>query len=134
MESDAQIRERFSERYAHGVWPVHGYVERAVLGADFGANGYTTLAQADELIHVLGLTASSRLLDLGCGRGWPGVYLAARTGCTVAGVDRPTSALVTAAARLRHERASGWAVAADAGALPFREGVFDAVVHGDVAC
>jgi len=29
----------------------------------------------------LGLGPAQRLLDIGCGRGWPGIYLAHQNGC-----------------------------------------------------
>jgi hypothetical protein len=40
-------------------------VERLVIGADFGADDYTTVEQADELARRLELRAGLRLLDLG---------------------------------------------------------------------
>ena len=39
---------RFDERYALGAGAMIA-VERATLGTDYGANGYTTLAEADEI-------------------------------------------------------------------------------------
>src|SRR5688500_4817022 len=41
------------------------HFEERVIRAVWGANGYTTLAQADELHDHLALTSSSRLLDVG---------------------------------------------------------------------
>jgi hypothetical protein len=54
-------------------------------------------AQADTLASGLGLSAGDRLLDLGTGRGWPGLYLAARTGCRVVLADLPLDGLRVAA-------------------------------------
>jgi hypothetical protein len=51
------------------------HVERMVIGSDFGADGYTTVGQADELARRLELRPGLQLLDLGCGRGRPGLYL-----------------------------------------------------------
>ena len=53
----------------------------------YGANGYTTAAQANLLAQRLDLGPGKRLLDVGSGRGWPGLYLAASTGCTVVLTD-----------------------------------------------
>ena len=85
---------------------------------------------------VLGLEPGVRLLDLGAGRGWPGLYLAVRSGCDVVLSDVPFEGLRLALARAADERADGQvaAVASSARALPFRAGTFDAVVHTDVLC
>jgi 2-polyprenyl-3-methyl-5-hydroxy-6-metoxy-1,4-benzoquinol methylase len=111
-------------------------VELRTLGSDFGANGYATLVQATELAALLGLGPGRRLLDVGCGQGWPGLYLARETGCTVVLADVPFEGLVTAAHRMAEEGLDGraWAVQARGQMLPLRPGLFDAVIHTDVLC
>ena len=109
----------------------------AQFGAVWGVNGYTTLEQADEIGRRLNLGPGGRLLDVGTGRGWPGLHLAQTTGCTVVGTDMPIEGLAVAAQRARSEARAGLAVAvvAAAGAhQPFRAGSFDAVVLTDVLC
>lgn len=111
-------------------------VERQVIGADFGADGYTTRGQADELGRRLELGPGVRLLDLGTGRGWPGVYLAKSTGCEVVLLDRPLDGLRGATTRATREQVRGRcaAVAAAGPHLPFRAATFDALTHADVLC
>ncbi len=111
-------------------------VERLVIGCDYGADGYTTVAQADELACRLALRPGVRLLDLGSGRGWPGVYLAKTTGCQVVLTDLPVDGLRIAAARAAAEGLDGRCavVAASGRQLPFAAGTFHAVVHADVLC
>ncbi|WP_379583779.1 SAM-dependent methyltransferase [Pseudonocardia hispaniensis] len=111
-------------------------IERRVIGADFGADGYTTLAQADDLAAHLDLRPGRRLLDLGSGRGWPGLYLAARTGCAVVLADLPGDGLGIAALRaVREGLDTRCAVIAATGQhLPFAAETFDAVGHADVMC
>ena len=94
------------------------------------------MAQADLLGDTLGLGPGERLLDLGAGRGWPGLYLAVRSACDVVLSDVPVEGLRLALGRADTERTSGRvaAVASSARALPFQPGVFDAVVHTDVLC
>jgi ubiquinone/menaquinone biosynthesis C-methylase UbiE len=111
-------------------------VDRLVIGSDFGADGYTTVEQADELASRLELRPGLRLLDLGCGRGWPGLYLAMRTGCQVVLSDVPLDGLRSANARAVRERldARCAVVAASGSHLPFAGESFDAIVHTDVLC
>ena len=129
-------RAHFEERYGIEGNRTAALVEERVIGAVWGANGYTTLAQADELLDHLALTPASRLLDVGTGRGWPALYLAQKAGCSVVGTDLPLSALRKARARAERERLGDHAatVVASGGTLPFRRRSFDAIVHTDVLC
>jgi ubiquinone/menaquinone biosynthesis C-methylase UbiE len=129
-------RQRFGDRYSEERTDVVRQIERAVIGADFGANGYTTVRQADLLAERLQLRPLMRLLDLGAGRGWPGLYLAARSGCQTVLSDVPVEGLREALARADTEDLADrvTAAASSARGLPFRAGSFDAVVHTDVLC
>jgi ubiquinone/menaquinone biosynthesis C-methylase UbiE len=133
---EEETRRRFRDRYREDHTEVVRQIERAVIGGDWGANGYTTMRQADDLARVLRLGPGARLLDLGAGRGWPGLYLAERTGCDVVLTDVPHEGLRLAVARAEQddvaERVA--AVASSARALPFGAMTFDAVVHTDVLC
>ena len=131
-----ETAERFAERYRVGPAEVSRRVELAVIGGDWGANGYTTMAQADRLGRELRLGPGARLLDLGAGCGWPGLYLAASTGCQVVLSDVPIEGLRAATARVRREAlmARPGLVAASARTMPFAPAVFDAIVHTDVLC
>jgi cyclopropane fatty-acyl-phospholipid synthase-like methyltransferase len=94
------------------------------------------MVQADTLARGLGLSAADRLLDIGTGRGWPGLYLAARTGCRVVLADLPLEGLRVAAKRAAAEglAARVRVVVSAASGLPFRAGSFDAIIHTDVLC
>jgi SAM-dependent methyltransferase len=133
---EAQALALFQLRYRNTPSLLACQIEQRVIGGDWGANGYTTMAQADILARGLGLSASDRLLDLGTGRGWPGLYLAARTGCRVVLTDLPLEGLRVAANRAASEglTARTGVVASAASGLPFRAGSFDAVIHTDVLC
>jgi SAM-dependent methyltransferase len=137
VKDELQARALFDERYRIALPPVARQMERQVIGGDWGANGYTTMAQADTLARGLGLPAADRLLDVGTGRGRPGLYLAARTGCRVILTDLPLEGLRMAANRAAAENLAARAdmvVVAAASGLPFRAGSFDAIVHTDVLC
>jgi 2-polyprenyl-3-methyl-5-hydroxy-6-metoxy-1,4-benzoquinol methylase len=136
VKDELQARALFQQRYGNRPSPTARRIEQRVIGGDWGANGFTTMAQADTLASGLGLSAGDRLLDLGTGRGWPGLYLAARTGCRVVLADLPLEGLRVATDRAAAEGLASrtGVVAAAASGLPFRAGSFDAVIHTDVLC
>ena len=124
VADELQARALFEQRYGAAAAPVAVEIERRVIGGDWGANGYTTIAQADQLAAGLQLSAANRLLDIGTGRGWPGLYLAARSGCRVVLADLPLEGLRVAAARAQTEALaarSSVLVAAASAPLPRRQ-------------
>jgi methylase of polypeptide subunit release factors len=127
---------QFQERYAIPTAEVAAEIERRVIGAEWGANGYTTVEQADELARRLDLGPGRTLLDAGTGRGWPGLYIAANTGCSLVGTDMPLDALAAAARRARTESIDDRVglIAAAGANQPFRPNSFDAIVLTDVLC
>jgi len=128
-------QERFRDRYRISGSEALIAAEMEVLGSDYQANGYTTMDQADELGALLGLEPASRLLDVGSGCGWPGLYLAKKHGCAVVSVDPVDEGMHASVQRGRRDRCRSHAgVVGQGGALPFAPRVFDAVVHGDVTC
>jgi protein-L-isoaspartate O-methyltransferase len=132
---EVDVIQRFGQRYGIAL-EVTIELERAVLGSDYGANSYTPLAQAEKLIHVLAPRRGERVLDVGAGCGWPGLYIAARTGCDVVVTDLPMQGMRRARERIRSDAAttSASAVVSTARHLPFRAESFDAIVHTDVLC
>ena len=136
IRSVADAKERFDERYGAGQNQATVALERDVIGGDYGANGYTTRVQADALIEHLDLGRGKRLLDIGAGRGWPGLYLSKRSGCRVVLTDLPFVALKEAARRARKDHVSNRSecIAAAWANLPFRPRSFDAIVSSDVLC
>ena len=133
MPRDKDTISRFHNRYSLPVTDAALAVEREVIGANVGASGYTTVAQADALIPELRLRPGTLLLDVGAGRGWPGLYLARETGCDVVLADIPAPGLAAAVKRAIKEGLSNRTsfVRAAAEHLPFQSGMFDAVVHTD---
>ncbi len=130
------ISQRFGDQYRIAPTDVAARIEQVVIGGDWGANGYTTMAQADRLGDLCELGPGGRLLDWGSGRGWPGLFLAQRTGCRVVLSDVPVEGLRSAQRRARQEdlSARASAVVATARHLPFASGGFDAVIHSDALC
>ena len=135
---EKEARAHFSERYALPTTLTLGEIERRVLGdaKAWGVNGYTTVAQADALGRSLDLRPGGWLLDVGTGRGYPALYLAAKSGCSVIGTDLPHEPLVAASRKAERENLASRAAFVTAGgaAQPFRDKSFDAIVLTDVLC
>ena len=135
-EPNEETIDRYRKRYGLGVSEAARQVERIVIGGDWGANGYTTMAQADSLADHMGLAPGKRLLDVGSGRGWPGLYLCATKGCDAVLTDVPEEGLRSTVERIEREGLDSrcWVTLADGSDQPFRRGAFDAVCHSDVLC
>jgi cyclopropane fatty-acyl-phospholipid synthase-like methyltransferase len=134
--AEAASVKRFTDRYRICCTPPMIAVEDQALGSDYGSTGYTTRDQADELAVHLDLGPGDRLADIGAGSGWPGLYLATKTGCQVVGSDLPIEGLRRAQVRAAYDGLAGRAsyAVATGSRQPFRPGSFDAVVHTDVLC
>src|SRR3990172_942000 len=135
-KSQAAITEEFTERYSQRPVDSARLIETEVFGAAVGVNGYTTIAQADQLASVLRLGPGMRLLDIGAGIGWPGLHLSEMTGCDLVLTDVPAMAIRRAMSRAAEKKLSDRCRLAVASAvhLPFRPQSFDAIVHTDVLC
>jgi SAM-dependent methyltransferase len=128
-------RQDFSARYARPPSDVLDGIESRVIGGAWGANGFTTVSQADLIGERLELGPDRRLLDIGTGRGWPGLYLSHRTGCEVVLADLPIEGIHVALDRAGREGLPCLGgVVASARHLPFAPGSFEAIVHTDVLC
>lgn len=129
-------RDRLDERFLWACAPVMLDIARTVCGCDDGGTSWTTRAEADRMAEELALGPGRRLLDLGAGSGWPGLYMARSTGCEVTLVDLPFNGLKVARDRARADGVSGrsMGLVADAAALPFPDSAFDAISHSDLLC
>lgn len=129
-------KERFEKIYRRNQTPAMQSVERCAFGCDYGATSWANRDEADELATLLELAPGTRLLDVGAGSGWPGLYMAQTSGCDIAMVDVPFSGLRIAAERAVADNLAGecWVAAADGANLPFGAASFDAISHSDVLC
>lgn len=131
----ARRRRSCHEKYEAFASDAAARLRSSALGTDV-VNGYTTPEHARRMADALDLADTSRLLDLGSGRGWPGGLIARATGCELVVCDLPMNALSAALEGLRASELSSRAsvVRADGVALPFSDRSFDAACHADVLC
>ncbi len=76
-------REAFGDEYPDEVQP-YSYITRSELA---------------QFVEEMKVDSHSMILDIGCGRGGPGLWVAATTGASIIGVDISTSALSSAEGR-----------------------------------
>lgn len=120
-----RLEEFFSavlgESIHYGYWPADD------PGADLSrAQDHLTRLLGGKL----GTGAGQHLLDVGCGTGRPAALIAGDTGCTITGITISGNQLAPAARRARDLGVDGqvsfqWA---DAMAMPFADGSFDAAL------
>ncbi len=110
-------------------------IRREAYGEDIGQHSWVTAEELRFDVRRLGLSPSSRLLDLGCGPCGPLTFVLETVACRGTGIDASPSAL-----RVGRERADALGVGALFSAvkgdlnepLPFELGLFDAVISLDV--
>jgi len=124
--------KRFSSKYEIIKSDLLQQIERSNCGCDYGATSFTTLEQVKDLGAMLELEPDKRLLEVGAGSGWPGLYLAKETGCDVSLIDLPIEGLRIAKRRAAADNLT--MVVASGTSLPFRQGWFNAISHSDVLC
>ncbi len=132
--AESELVERFRGYYASASHPVLRELELRTLGVDYGGNGYTDVEQANVFIDLLGVGSGDRVLELGSGAGWPGLYLAESTGFSVVISDVPWEGVAWGLERGRRGGIGVSAVACSGIDLPFRDGAFEGVTHSDVLC
>jgi ubiquinone/menaquinone biosynthesis C-methylase UbiE len=135
-DSEMELKKRFEGVYRSSNTSTMQSIDRQVFGCDFGGNSWTDREQAEALLEKLALGGSSKLIDLGAGTGWPGLYLAKQSGCHVTLVDLPEIGLQIATQRAKMEGIEDrvTTLVADAADLPFPNGSFDAISHSDLLC
>lgn len=135
-QEELELQDKFENYYKLSQESAVLSIESRVCGCRYGASGWTTRNQADDLVASLKLQAGVRLLDLGSGSGWPALYLAEKSGCDAVLVDSSETGLSAAADRIRSDGMSATVstVVADATDLPFAEGSFDSINHSDLLC
>lgn len=134
FETEKEFLEFFDERFHLTTAPVVREIEYETLGTDYGASSWSPAPQIDTMIEYLAIESGSSYLDIGAGTGWPGLYVAEKTGCAVTMLDYPTNGLILAMERAEREGVTAVATSGDAARMPLASGIFDAVSHSDVMC
>lgn len=125
----------YDSTYAHFDSPLMRRIRSESYGKDIAQHSWVTAEELDETILRLGLTGTSRVLDVGCGPGGPLTYVIGSVGCHGVGTDVSAEAV-----RAARDRASSLGLGdrvsfhqTDSNEpMPFDDGSFDAVIALDV--
>ena len=109
---------------------LYSEIRREAFGEDIGQNSWLTADEQDRFLSWLDLSPGKVLLDVACGAGGPALRIAAKTGCSVVGIDVHEQAVSTAcslAIQRGLSRRAEFRVVDAAQQLPFSENSFDAI-------
>ncbi len=133
-DPDAPVDRGYESLYEEFDSPLMQQLRIEAYGADFGQHSWVTASELESCWQGLGLTASSRLLDLGCGPGGPLTFVVGRVRCRAVGVDLSHAAIAAARARVSAHGLDTLVLLQRADAnqpIPFMNSSFDAVMSVD---
>src|SRR6516164_4453507 len=103
MDSQATWTARFEQTFTGPASAVRARIWQQVYGPEYPSwadpFSYLSVTELRRFAHELRAGSGQTVVDAGCGRGAPGLWVAAVTGTRLAGLDVDTAAL--AAARQR---------------------------------
>jgi SAM-dependent methyltransferase len=123
--------------YAAQSARIYREVRQETYGVDLGQTGWMTEQEFRCFFELLNLSATSRVVEIGCGAGGCAVYLAQALGARVTGIDINAGGIHNARELARSAAASSRAefLCIDAGKkLPFKDNSVDAVFSNDAMC
>ncbi|MGQ0639459.1 MAG: class I SAM-dependent methyltransferase [Gemmatimonadaceae bacterium] len=121
----------YDTTYRQHMTAVMAKVRRETYGEDIGQNSWLTVAELRGFLEWMDVTATDHLLEIACGSGGPGCYVAQTTGCRLTGLDNNAEGVANAQT-LAHQTGvadrTRW-IQADANErLPFADAEFDALL------
>jgi protein-L-isoaspartate O-methyltransferase len=102
-----------------------------VYGRNLCQHGFADLLHLDHLLQVSRLSASDRILDLGCGNGMIAEYISDQTGAHVTGIDFIPQAIRDALERTQAKRDRLAFRVMDISRLDFPSASFDVIISID---
>ena len=130
--------ERFNVIYASPESPTRLAIFREVYGQDYpeevAPRSFITMPLLRRLAQSLAVGPGATILDLGCGRAGPSLWVARETGASLVGVDLASVAIVQAGQRAQELGLAAQArfEVGDGTALRFAPHTFDAAMSVDV--
>jgi ubiquinone/menaquinone biosynthesis C-methylase UbiE len=124
-----RVGKRFSDYHARCAGSAaHAEFCQRVFGKNLCQADVMDMAQLEQLLDVLDLSAENRVLDLACGMGGIAEYISDATGARVVGIDIAEQAITLAQERTRHKRERLEFRYADMNDLSLAPASFDTVI------
>src|SRR5512138_3215911 len=128
--NSSRVGSHYNANYGNFETALYTEIRQEAFGEDIGQNSWLTAGEQDKFIEWLQLSPGQTLLDVACGAGGPALRIAAKTGCSVVGVDVHRSAIDAAVSLARErglENRAHFRIADAGGELPFSDAEFDAI-------
>jgi ubiquinone/menaquinone biosynthesis C-methylase UbiE len=127
----------YNTSYGNAENEVYSEVRRETYGRDLGQTSWASLEEFTEIQRLLEITASSNVLEIGCGAGGCALHFAGTIDCRVTGIDLNAHGILAAEQMARAQELADRVrfLAQDAGRpLPFSDETFDAAYSNDAFC
>ena len=123
----------YDTNYGNFQTELYSEIRREAFGEDIGQNSWMTASEQDVFLDWLHLSAGKKLLDIACGSGGPPLRIAAKTGCSLVGIDLHEQAISTAKSLAAQRNLNGaeFRVVNACEPLPFPDGHFEAITCVD---
>jgi len=130
VETAKSNAAHYDANYGNFESELYSEIRREAYGEDIGQNSWLTADEQDRFIEHLRLSPGKKLLDVACGAGGPALRVAAKTGCSIVGIDIHDQAIAAAkslAAARGLSAVADFRIASATGRLPFTDCEFDAI-------
>jgi SAM-dependent methyltransferase len=120
----------YDANYGNFQTDLYAEIRREAFGEDIGQSSWLTVDEQDRFLPPLELSSGKTLLDIACGSGGPALRIAAKTGCSLVGIDLHEQAISTARVLAQKQGLGDRAefqVANASKHLPFPDAHFDAI-------
>ena len=131
MSSENPKVRHYDANYGNYQTQLYEDIRKEAFGEDIGQNSWLTAEEQDLFIPWLNLSPDKMLLDVACGSGGPALRIAARTGCSLIGIDVHQDAIRNANLLAQQERVNErvqFRIVDAAADLPFENATFDAII------
>jgi len=131
-----QKDDLYNSSYGNYELDVYRKVRVETYGEDLGQTSWVTTEESNDIQKLLGLTANSRVLEIGCGSGRYALHVAQRVGCHITAVDINPHGIENAKRLAREARLNSvtFRECDVSMGLPFANNSFNAVFANDVLC